>query len=203
MSVVLIVDTSNSFSLSLFGDDGLLSHFDDSDCLCSKLMVFYLNRILCSVGVSVSDIDYVGVSLGPGSYTGVRVGCSFSVGLCQALGRKMIAFNILESVYSYLQNIYIGSVVCPVISANNNNLFTIMDGVVTKISIFEFRKLLMSVRNSLVVLLDNVFDEYFFNNGIRSVRISNIQEIMYYFVCRSIVEKKFCDIRNYRVDYFD
>lgn len=203
MGVVLIVDTSSSFSLSLFCNDNLLGCIDNSNRLCSNSIVSYINEMLNNASISVNDIDYLGVSVGPGSYTGIRVGYSFSLGLCQALNKKMVVFNILEAVYSYLKDIYIVNIVYPIINANNNNLFTLVDGVVTKISIFEFQKLLVSVRNPLVVLLDSVYDECFSNSNIKIVRISNICEAVYYFVRRNIDGKKFCDIRKYRVDYFD
>ena len=165
-------------------------------------MIPYFNDLLKKSDIKVNDIDYIGVSVGPGSYTGVRVGYCFSIGLCQALDKKLIAVNVLECIYLYLNNFYGCEIIYPVINANNNNLYTFINGVVVKMNIFDFQKLLSIDSNRITIaLLDDVLEKSFNEYNVRIVKISNVSEVMYYFVCKKIEENVFCDIHKYRIGY--
>jgi len=48
--------------------------------------------------ISLKDLSAIAVSMGPGSYTGLRVGVSTAKGLCLALRIPLIAINTLESL---------------------------------------------------------------------------------------------------------
>lgn len=201
--LVLCIDTSNSFSLSLFNDGCLLGCFDYFSNSSSSLVIHCFNDLLKKSGINVNDIDYIGVGVGPGSYTGIRVGYCFSIGLCQALGIKMVAVNILEAISYYLVNIYRNVTIYPIINANNDNLYTIINGVVVKISLSSFQKLLLSSERIVISLLDNKFEGYFTSPNVKVVKIHNISEALYCFITKKIKENNFCDIYKYKIDYFD
>ena len=44
------------------------------------------------------DIDRIGVTVGPGSFTGLRVGMAFAQGLGQALGRPVVGLSTLDAL---------------------------------------------------------------------------------------------------------
>lgn len=48
--------------------------------------------------VGTKDIEMVGVCLGPGSYTGLRVGLAFAKGFCQFNGCKVIGVDAFETL---------------------------------------------------------------------------------------------------------
>jgi len=55
-------------------------------------------ELMESQGVHPTDLRAVSVSIGPGSYTGLRVGLSFAKGLCTVLGCPLIAVDTLQSL---------------------------------------------------------------------------------------------------------
>lgn len=51
-----------------------------------------------AAGVAFATIDRIGVTVGPGSFTGLRVGVAFAKGLALALGRPCIGVGTLEAL---------------------------------------------------------------------------------------------------------
>lgn len=53
---------------------------------------------LKKAGLMFSDLDVFGVGVGPGSFTGLRVGLSLVKGLSYALGKPIVAFSSLDAI---------------------------------------------------------------------------------------------------------
>lgn len=53
---------------------------------------------LAEAGVTASQLDRIGVTVGPGSFTGLRVGLAFAKGLGLALDRPVIGIGALEAM---------------------------------------------------------------------------------------------------------
>ena len=49
-------------------------------------------------GVSANELDYVGVVVGPGSFTGIRIGVSTANAMAYASGAKLVEITELESM---------------------------------------------------------------------------------------------------------
>ena len=62
----------------------------------ASILTVFISEILEEKHLSVSDIDAVSVSIGPGSYTGLRIGVSVAKGLCYATGKPLIAIPTLK-----------------------------------------------------------------------------------------------------------
>jgi tRNA threonylcarbamoyladenosine biosynthesis protein TsaB len=57
-----------------------------------------VQEIMQAAGLPFSAIDRVGVTVGPGSFTGLRVGLAFAKGLALALGRPCVGVGTLEAL---------------------------------------------------------------------------------------------------------
>jgi tRNA threonylcarbamoyladenosine biosynthesis protein TsaB len=61
-------------------------------------LVLRLGEILAAAGLAPGDLDIIGVGLGPGSYTGLRVGVTAAKTLAHVTGAVLIGFDSLEAI---------------------------------------------------------------------------------------------------------
>jgi tRNA threonylcarbamoyladenosine biosynthesis protein TsaB len=57
-----------------------------------------VDELMRSAGVAFDSVDRIAVTVGPGSFTGVRVGLSFARGLGLALGKPCVGVSTLEAL---------------------------------------------------------------------------------------------------------
>jgi tRNA threonylcarbamoyladenosine biosynthesis protein TsaB len=55
-------------------------------------------EVMAAAGVDFAALDRIGVTVGPGSFTGLRVGLAFAKGLSAALGAPAIGIGVLEAL---------------------------------------------------------------------------------------------------------
>jgi len=82
--VVLGIETSDDFVGAGIADRSgiLISNSANSNRRNKNLLNDLLDNTLKSAGLSFADIEGVSVSLGPGSFTGLRVGLAAAKGIC-------------------------------------------------------------------------------------------------------------------------
>lgn len=98
MAKILLIETSTaktSVALSL-GGSVVFYVDDDSTRNQSSLTAPFIKQALDSQGLKAKDLDAVCVSMGPGSYTGLRVGVSSAKGLCFGAGIPLIGVGTLD-----------------------------------------------------------------------------------------------------------
>ncbi|MCF0172654.1 MAG: tRNA (adenosine(37)-N6)-threonylcarbamoyltransferase complex dimerization subunit type 1 TsaB [Bacteroidales bacterium] len=95
---ILSIDTSADICTVALSRDGVT--FAESRVTTprsqSSLLVPETERLLRDAGLRISDCNAVAVSMGPGSYTGLRVGVSTAKGLCFGSGAKLIGIGTLD-----------------------------------------------------------------------------------------------------------
>ncbi|HDG68365.1 MAG TPA: tRNA (adenosine(37)-N6)-threonylcarbamoyltransferase complex dimerization subunit type 1 TsaB, partial [candidate division Zixibacteria bacterium] len=64
----------------------------------SALLPQFVDDVLRTAGEKFSDEIVLAISIGPGSYTGLRVGTSFVQGLCAAVGNRIVAVDTLMAL---------------------------------------------------------------------------------------------------------
>ena len=104
MSFDLFVDTSRKgISIAIAGKN------DDASCGASykeivdpeargETLSRNLDNLLEQGGISLQDIDRVMVTLGPGSFSGLRTGVAFCQGICFSGDRKLYGVSTLEAL---------------------------------------------------------------------------------------------------------
>lgn len=80
-------------------------------------------------GAAFDAIDRIGVTIGPGSFTGLRVGLAFALGLGQALNRPVVGISTLQALAWSVENGPAGRVAA-VIDARRGEVYcqTFRDG---------------------------------------------------------------------------
>ena len=98
MNLVLALDTSTrKITLALFDGNLYTLSYTGNEKHAAKLAILTRDLIEMSKK-SPRDIEIIGLGIGPGSLTGLRVGMSFAVGMASINGSKIVPLNSLEIV---------------------------------------------------------------------------------------------------------
>ena len=88
MKILAFDGTAKSASVAVADGDRILSHFTiDNGLTQSELLLPMAENLLKSLKLSFSDVELYATSVGPGSFTGVRIGVSLIKGL--AFGKNL------------------------------------------------------------------------------------------------------------------
>ncbi|SHF68769.1 tRNA threonylcarbamoyladenosine biosynthesis protein TsaB [Cnuella takakiae] len=84
-----------------------------------------IKELMQAGGYPLSALDAIAVSVGPGSYTGLRVGMASAKGLCYALQKPLIAISTLEMMAAAAKKVVPeAELYCPMIDARRMEVFT-------------------------------------------------------------------------------
>ncbi len=97
--VVLGIDTSTILSGVAVCIDGRLKAEArcDARAAASERIIPQMERVLGDLGLSVGDLERIAVSIGPGSFTGLRVGLATAKGLAFGAGVGVVPVGSLEA----------------------------------------------------------------------------------------------------------
>ena len=96
---ILAIDTTSK-NLCLAISDGSKSASLTLDCerRHAALLVPFIKKSVSALDISLKDIDYFAVGLGPGSFTGIRIGLSTIKGLAWSLNKPVVGFSTLDAI---------------------------------------------------------------------------------------------------------
>lgn len=135
MSLILHIETSTTTcSVALSENGSLISKIDKTEKnIHAAELTLFISQILKEAGKDIKQLQAVAVSMGPGSYTGLRIGVSTAKGLCYALDVPLIGVNTLEAMASgfidrcFSVNKY--TLFCPMIDARRMEVYSaVFDG---------------------------------------------------------------------------
>lgn len=130
MKILYIETSSKNCSVAVSDGDKLL-------CLCeersegykqSENLHTFVQWALEGAEISLQEIDAVCLGMGPGSYTGLRIGASSAKGFCFGLSVPLLAINSLHSMMRpFLSTGY--DLVIPLVDARRMEVYTaVFDG---------------------------------------------------------------------------
>lgn len=120
---VLAVETSTLAGgvAVLDGDHVLGEYVLDVRATHSERLMPAIDRLLKDAGWAPADLEGLAVAVGPGSFTGLRIGLSAVKGLAIALGIPIAAVPTLDAVAASLP--YATLPVCPVLDARKGEVY--------------------------------------------------------------------------------
>lgn len=94
---ILAVDTATKFlCLSLYDDGRIYVYNLEAGRKLSGMITVAIARATLAAGLDIRAIDYFACGIGPGSFTGVRIGVAAMKGLAWACARPMVALSTLD-----------------------------------------------------------------------------------------------------------
>lgn len=123
---ILNIDTAlDKASISLAEGDTLLGTAISPQQDNGSWLHPAIQLLLHEQQVRLDQLSAVAVSIGPGSYTGLRVGLASAKGLCFALDIPLITVGTLEMIaFAAIQSGVKSSLICPMIDARRMEVFT-------------------------------------------------------------------------------
>jgi len=161
MPYILYLETATHVcSVAIAKNDRLIAIKETSiENSHSSLITVFVEEVIQEAKIQFTDLNAVCVSMGPGSYTGLRIGVSSAKGFCYALNIPLIAVNTLQS----MANIYIqknlakiteATLLCPMIDARRMEVYSAL-----------FNKKLSFIRTTHADIIDETsFQEFLKNN---------------------------------------
>jgi tRNA threonylcarbamoyladenosine biosynthesis protein TsaB len=121
---VLGIDTSTPCgSIGLIEGEQILCEYSRKGKVShSERILKTIDRVLEDSGFSIGEIEGFAVSIGPGSFTGLRIGVSAVKGLAFATGRRVAGVSTLDAL---AQNVrYSPYLICPLLDARKGEVYT-------------------------------------------------------------------------------
>ena len=121
---ILAVDTSAVCASVAVTEDGRIRAQSSTNAglTHSRTLLPMIDALLQNSETPLDSIDCFACSVGPGSFTGIRIGIAAIKGLCDGTGKKAIAVSTLEGLARNLagQNV----LACAVMDARCNQVYT-------------------------------------------------------------------------------
>lgn len=121
---ILAMDTS-SFPASVAVSDGnviLGEYVIRNQRKHSQNIMVMTERLLDDLGMDITEIDLFAVTVGPGSFTGLRIGISTVRAFAQAMQKKVAAVSTLEALAYNLSTV--SGIIVPMLDARRDEVFT-------------------------------------------------------------------------------
>lgn len=97
MFILGIETTGKVGSVAIIDESGKTVNRVTTDSMSHlRELVPMIKELVDELGISLNELDAIAVSVGPGSFTGIRIGLATAKTLAQTLGKKCISVNSLE-----------------------------------------------------------------------------------------------------------
>jgi tRNA threonylcarbamoyladenosine biosynthesis protein TsaB len=135
MTNILTIDTALEIaSIALSTDDQCLE--SRSNTIQNDQAAWLhtaIDELLKKHSISTDELDAVAVTVGPGSYTGLRIGLSTAKGLCYALQKPLLTISSLQLLASVVKADAV-ELICPMIDARRMEVYyALYDQTLTEI----------------------------------------------------------------------
>ncbi len=119
----LAIDTSTMMATcAVLEDNKLLGEYSiNQEMTHSENLVPMIKEMLDNLNLKISDIDIYGVAIGPGSFTGLRIGMATIKSFAHVFDKPIIGISTLEGLAF---NLTFSGVIVPMIDARRNRVYT-------------------------------------------------------------------------------
>lgn len=166
MKILAMDSSALTASVAVCEDEKLLGEYTlNNGNTHSENLLPMTESLLKFLDLSVSDIDAFAVSIGPGSFTGIRIGVSTVKGLAFGSDKPCAGVSTLEALAYNLA--LTDGLICPVMNARRDQVYTALfraeSGKLTRlmpdsaISLSELREILLGYGEPVAFVGDGYF----------------------------------------------
>ena len=124
MDRIILIETSTALCSVALAEGGEVVAYRESSApkAHASLTAVFIDEMLKERGLTIADCDAVCVSMGPGSYTGLRVGVSTAKGLCFGSGKPLLAVGTLDTLVAQAEDE--AKFIIPMVDARRMEVYT-------------------------------------------------------------------------------
>lgn len=125
MKILAIDGSGVSASVAILEDEKLIAEYTINYKLThSHTLMPMINEICNMVKEDLTTIDAIGVTSGPGSFTGLRISAGTAKGMAFGLDIPIVGIPTLDAIANNIP--YTGHIICPIMDARRNHVYTAM-----------------------------------------------------------------------------
>jgi len=122
MKLLAIEASTKTGSCAVFGNDGLLGEITlNTDITHSERLMPGIIYLMKSLKLTFKDLNAIAISIGPGSFTALRIGISTAKGIAFASNLPLIGIPTLQALAERI--IEPNSVICPFLDARKKEVY--------------------------------------------------------------------------------
>lgn len=131
MKILCIATSSKLCSVAILEDTTLINKLElDNGLTHSETLMPLVKKLLDESNLSLKDFDLLVSDIGPGSFTGIRIGVSTCKAFSDSLNIPCVGINSLETLAYNIKN---NGLICSTIDCKNDNcyfaLYELTDGI--------------------------------------------------------------------------
>ncbi len=152
MSLLLCIETSTPLcSVAIHRDGKLIASTETlEEGGHGKRLTRLIEQACEQAKISLSQLDAIAVSIGPGSYTGLRIGLATAKGLCFGLDKPLICVNTLKILANSWENLPAKTFLLPMLDARRMEVYA---------AVFDNETQREIIHTAAVILEPNSFAE--------------------------------------------
>ncbi len=123
MKIIAIDATGTTGSVAIIDEHKLIVELTINDKLThSQTLLPLIAEAFTKANLTLDDMDYIAASVGPGSFTGLRIGAATVKGLALPTNKRVVPVPTLDALaYTIFET---ENIICPIMDARRNQVYT-------------------------------------------------------------------------------
>ena len=123
MKILSVSTSSNIASVAISEDDKCILELNiDNNKTHSETLMPLVSELFKKTNLNLSDINLIACDVGPGSFTGIRIGIASIKAIAESVNVPVISVTSLEALAYNIENIDCKTI-CSLIDARNNQVY--------------------------------------------------------------------------------
>jgi tRNA threonylcarbamoyladenosine biosynthesis protein TsaB len=123
MRILALETATNTVGLALMDEERVLGELTlDLGRHHAEVLLPALDKLFAMTGLMPEEVDLLACTIGPGSFTGLRIGISTVKGLAMAMDRPIVGVSTLEALA--LNALPTNGWICPMLDARKSQVYT-------------------------------------------------------------------------------